>query len=161
MVDKKEILKKIIEHHKSELQALINSAHEAKSAATDPEAKAENKYDTRGLEASYLAGAQAKRAQELKDDLFQLEKLEIRSYNKSTPIETTALIKASADDEDAKWFFLVPERGGLKLKIDNIEVLTLSMHSPLGKNFYKRKQGDFFDLEINDQSKEYEILEVY
>ena len=41
-------------------------------AATNEESKAENKYDTRGLEASYMAQAQSLRVSELKKDHYNL-----------------------------------------------------------------------------------------
>ena len=68
-MNKKALIELVLIELKRQHQTLFNSALEAKSAATDEESKAENKYDTRGLEASYLAGAQAKRTTELEETI--------------------------------------------------------------------------------------------
>ena len=48
----------------SELDGYKRSARSAHEEATSEQSKAENKYDTRGLEAAYLAGAQSRQAAE-------------------------------------------------------------------------------------------------
>ena len=48
---------------KERLDRLTRAAKESQQAATDPDSKAESKYDTRNLEASYLAVGQAKQVE--------------------------------------------------------------------------------------------------
>lgn len=43
----------------------VSALSGAREAATGADTKAENKYDTRGLEASYLAAGQAEQADDL------------------------------------------------------------------------------------------------
>ncbi len=50
-------------------------------AATHEESKPENEYDTRGLEASYLAGAQAKRTAEIEELLIILKHLDVKKIH--------------------------------------------------------------------------------
>ena len=60
---------KLLDRIRSELRAhfdrLTGAARDAHAAATDPGSKAESKYDTRNLEASYLAKGQARQVEEV------------------------------------------------------------------------------------------------
>ena len=79
---KQKILAKLREKLEAEMQVMISAALIAREDATHEESKAEDKYDTRGLEASYLAGAQAKRAAELQRIIHSLQNLEIENLKK-------------------------------------------------------------------------------
>lgn len=158
--DKNKILDAFLRELERELNTLIEAAFEAKEAATSEEARAENEYDTRGLEASYLAGAQSKRAGELRDFINQLKKIKIRSYRESDEIEATALIEIEIDGEEKKWFFMVPQEGGAKVTIDGLSILLISPESPLGQEIYGKRVGDAFEFETRGQLREYEIISV-
>lgn len=159
-MDKRELLQIYQKELERELNTLVEAAFEAHEAATNEESKPENKYDTRGLEASYLAGAQAKRASELRIFINQLSKIEIKAFSKETPIQVTALIQLIENAQETKWVFLVPKEGGAKIDFDNKSILIVSPESPLGRELWQRKQGDEFDFEIKNQVKEMEILSV-
>ena len=159
--NKKAIIDSIVYELKKEFAVLVKSAMEAKDAATNEESKAENKYDTRGLEASYLAGAQASRAQQVRRAMVDFEKIEIKEYSSTDEIGSTALIRVSIDDEDEKWFFLLPQKGGMNIQVEKDTVTTLSMDSPLGDMLIGKKVGDDFELEIAKVNREYVIEEVY
>ncbi|NBU22139.1 hypothetical protein EBS43_12140, partial [bacterium] len=62
LIQKSQILASIVQKLNHELQTIELSAQAALEAATHEESKAEDQHDTRGLEASYLARAQASRA---------------------------------------------------------------------------------------------------
>src|SRR4051812_31278987 len=57
---KEELVKAIIAKLNHNLGILERAARAAHAEATHESSKAENKYDTRGLEASYLAGGQSR-----------------------------------------------------------------------------------------------------
>ena len=61
-MNKRAIIKKIIAKLTGELEVYFRAAQYARDEATHEQNKAENKYDTRGLEASYLARGQSKQA---------------------------------------------------------------------------------------------------
>jgi hypothetical protein len=63
-MNKRAVLKKIIAKLTGELEVYFRAAEYARAEATHEQNKAENKYDTRGLEASYLARGQSKQAAE-------------------------------------------------------------------------------------------------
>ena len=66
-MDKRKIIEAIRRQLEKDLNVLKEAALIAYEAATNEESKPENEYDTRALEASYIAGAQAKRAGELEE----------------------------------------------------------------------------------------------
>jgi len=159
-MDKKVILNKFIDELNRELNTIAEAAFEAKEAATNPESKAENKYDTRGLEASYLAGAQAKRAKELRQFINQLSRLQLRSYNKLEPIESMAFVEIESEDAEKKYIFIVPKEGGMKIDIEGAAVLMISPESPLGQGLWHKKEGDVFSIKLKGQEKEFEVIQV-
>ena len=64
-MNKQVLLHLIVAQLKESRDALVRAANAAHEEATHEESTAENKYDTRGLEASYLAEAQSRRVAEV------------------------------------------------------------------------------------------------
>lgn len=153
--DKKEILEKVIQFLKEKRDVLINSAFEAKEASTNEESKAENKYDTRGLEASYLAAGQAQRAQEIQEQIYQCEKVEIKDFSLISKITISALVEIEIDEAEVKWLFLLPV-GGIEIQHKGQKIQSLNIESPLGALLFNSKKDDEFTL----NKKEYVISEV-
>ena len=60
-MDKFSVINKIIDELKVQLEVAKGASTEAASYATNAESRAESKWDTQGLEASYLAAGQAGR----------------------------------------------------------------------------------------------------
>ena len=72
---KNDLISHILTKLESVHQDAIDAARRAHQTATDKENVAENKYDTLGLEASYLAQGQAKRVVECEQDIAAFKKL--------------------------------------------------------------------------------------
>jgi len=155
-IDKNRLLEIIIEKLEAQLETTVESALFAKEASTNEESKAENKYDTRGLEASYLASGQAQRAEKLREKIYHIKKIRPLTFSKEMPIAETALIKVLIDDKQEKYFFLISV-GGLEISIDGILIQTLSFDAPLGQLLI----GHFVDDEVSFKSHIYEILEIH
>ena len=64
-VEKAKVIRIVRAELEAQYRRVAAAAREAHGYATDPDSKAESKYDTRGLEASYLAAGQAAKADEL------------------------------------------------------------------------------------------------
>jgi transcription elongation GreA/GreB family factor len=157
--DKVQLLKSILLQLEETLAVLATSAAQARDAATNEESKAENKYDTRGLEASYLAGAQSQRIAELKRNIQTIKNLTIAAAPNS--ITLNCLIEVRIDEEEkTKWLFLLPVAGGLNLDFQNQVIQTITPESPVGKNLLGRKSGDNFSLNIGKTLKEYLIEQI-
>ena len=77
-MNKRAIIKKIIVRLKEELQVYFRAAQFSRAEATHESSKAESKYDTRGLEASYLARGQSRQAAEIEAAIAEFEKLPVK-----------------------------------------------------------------------------------
>ena len=74
-MNKHTLIDKIISVLQSELVTYLRAAKCSHEEATAEENRAENKYDTRGLEASYLAAGQASKVAELEAAIGAFENL--------------------------------------------------------------------------------------
>ncbi len=61
-MNKRALIRKIVARLTEELEVCFRAVQASRAEATHEQSKAENKYDTRGLEASYLARGQSKQA---------------------------------------------------------------------------------------------------
>ena len=139
------VLSKIIASLRRELDACMMAAREAASAATDPGSKAENKYDTRSLEASYLARGQALRVSELHEAVLAFESLSPHLLAPDQAIIPGALI-VLADKSEEALYFLGPCAGGTSVEVDGQEILVITPASPLGMDLMGRRAGDAITL---------------
>ncbi len=122
--------------------AALAGAHEA---ATGDDAKAEGKYDTRGLEASYLAAGQATQADELKQSLVLFESFEFPDFDLDDPIAPGALVEGELDGETV-FFLLAPAGGGLTCESAEGETVTiLGPAAPLRGQLIDRSAGDILE----------------
>ena len=154
--DKNLIFEEMLKKLQENLSVLIDAAFEAKEASTNEESKAENKYDTRGLEASYLASGQAKRAQKLQEEIFNLQKVDLKDFHGDDKVGVGALVELEINGAQKKHLFLLPV-GGVEVKVDQTLWQSINIQSPLGQNILNQSLG--FDFVLN--GNEYEILEIY
>lgn len=156
---KAELLGQIEGHLRSELASLTRSAENARDAATNEESKPENKYDTRGLEASYLAGAQKQRADELELKIQLLAELQCRTFDKNDPIAATAVVEL--EENDVKMLvFLLNLGAGYELKFQNRPVKCISTQSVIGQALIGKFVGDFISAGPAGKEKEYQIVDL-
>lgn len=155
-MDKAEIIAAVIGQLEQQLQTLVASAKSARENATSEESRPENEYDTRGLEASYLAGAQAARAEQLKAEMSVLRQLAVRTFKKSDAIDLTALIDVEDEDGKKALYLLAPGRG-LTLSIGGKTVQVITPQSPLGRELLGKHVGDDVEVEVRGEARGYTI----
>ena len=142
----------------SALQAAVKTAHES---ATHGESVAENKYDTRGLEAAYLAHGQAKRADEIETALRIYEAVSPQALaHPCSEVGISSLVQIEDQAGLVRWLWIGEDAGGLKFIVDNREITIVTPHSPLGAALMGRRQGDAFELRVADNLMEYEITSL-
>jgi len=141
-MDKDTLLEKIITSLTADLELLTEAAKTAHAAATHEECLPDNKYDTTGLEASYIAQGHANRAQEIHQALKHYQKLALRPFDTTTPIRLTAVVTIEAEDGRCRKVFLGPDAGGLKLTVDEAEYVVITPESPLGQALLGKVCGD-------------------
>ncbi len=154
---KKELLNELLGKMKEELHELEEAAQANKEFATDQEFKAESKYDTRSLEASYLASAEAKRVEDLKLEIQLLEEIDLKT---SDEISIGSLVELKHQDQ-VRSYFLIPTAGGTMLKMDDKAVLVVSVFSPLGAEVLGLKIGDVFEVETPKESRSYQVISFH
>jgi transcription elongation GreA/GreB family factor len=138
---KKQLLKKIVEVLSENLGVLEKAARASHAEATHESSKAENKYDTRGLEAAYLAGGQARQAKEILDSIASYEALVPKEFAAGEAIDLTALVEMESDGARA-WYFVGPKNGGLEVKMGRKEITVITPQSPLGQNLMGKRAGE-------------------
>lgn len=129
---------------RTRLERLSSAAREAHAAATDPGSKAESKYDTRSLEASYLASGQARQVEETAAALRAFETLKLPDFDMDAAIDAGALVEVDLDGESS-WFLLAPAAGGLVVRAGGREVTLLTPESSLYRKLVGLRVGDALD----------------
>jgi hypothetical protein len=123
------------------LERLAKAAIEAHAAATDPGSKAEGKYDTRSLEASYLATGQARQVEDLADTVRVFDQWEPRDFEPDEAIGAGALVQVEVGAEEL-WFLLAPAAGGSEISVEGMEVTMLAPASGLYQSLLGKRVGD-------------------
>src|SRR5215813_10258417 len=96
-INKTELLARIVEALQNNLTVLDKAARASHAEATHESSKAENKYDTRGLEAAYLAGGQARQAREILESIKVYGTLHLKEFGASEPIDLSALVELETE----------------------------------------------------------------
>ena len=160
MKEKSSLRKLIIKALKEDLDTASKAANTAKETATSKETVAENKYDTFGLEASYLAHGQSIRANELATAIEHYENLPFKQFGEHDNIDITALVTLETDSNYIKYFFLGPEAGGLKLHWEGKEIMVITPSTPLGRQLLGKQLDDTIELHIKNNHIIYEIAAI-
>ena len=149
-MDKAALLARVIKQLRAELELLARAAEDARQGATDSEVRSESKYDTRGLESSYLARGHAIKFEALAADVATLEALDGTPFAERTTIGVGALVSVETNGE-AFWYFLLPKGGGTELDAEEggPEVTIVTPESPMGQQLSGLKRGDRFTLRPN------------
>lgn len=146
----------ILDQLTAEAELYDRAARAAHAEATDEQSKAENKYDTRGLEASYLARGQSRQAAEVGQALLQYRALPLAV---SASVEVGALVQLSAG-RDVSWYFLGPRAGGLEVTVAGQEITVITPQSPLGSQLLGRRAGDRIPLNLGGKKREHQVTHV-
>ena len=158
-MNKSLLLKQIVAALGENLETLERAARASHNEATHESSRAESKYDTRGLEAAYLAGAQSRQAAEAQLAIEKFEKLVLKDFSASNAIELSAIVEVETRGE-RNFFFIGPCKGGLEVQQNGKEVLILTPQAPLGQQLVGRKAGDSFKWGDGAAAAEYRIISV-
>ena len=131
-MDKSLLLDAIVGEITSALNNSLAAAEEARATATNKENAAENKYDTLGLEAAYLAHGQSERVVQLEKDLAAYVSLRERLKDHAI-VEVGSLLRLEHETGEARFLFIGPASGGLVVSLGGVSVIVITPGSPLGK----------------------------
>src|SRR6185312_16517705 len=113
-MNKSQLLKEIVTALGESLDILERAARASHGEATHESSRAESKYDTRGLEAAYLAGGQARQAKEIMESMKLYQNLETRDFAPTDLIDLTAVVKLETDGAPFL-YFIGPKSGGVEV----------------------------------------------
>jgi len=153
------IIQKIVSRLTEELQVYFRAAQFSRAEATHESSKAENKYDTRGLEASYLARGQSRQAAEIQSAIAEFEKLPVKKFGSDEPIGLGALVELEHGGEKS-FYFIGPRAGGTEVLHDKKEILVITPQSPLGEQLMGKKSGDQPQLNFGGAKQPARIVRV-
>ena len=158
-MNKRAIIQKITAQLVAELEVYFRAAQFSRAEATHESNKAENKYDTRGLEASYLARGKSKQAAELEAAIAEFEKLGAKKFAAGEAIAVGALVELEHAGETSI-YFVGPRAGGTEVLHDRKEILVITPQSPLGEQLLGKKAGDQPQLNFGGAKQAAKILKV-
>src|SRR5690606_2063202 len=158
-MDKTRIQTLIVDRLQADLVIARDALKASHESATHAESKAENKYDTRGLEAAYLADGQRRRVHEIETALVAYRNLPVHTQE-GEPIRVGALV--SLDQEGvARLIFLGPDAAGLRITDEGHEVLVITPRSPLGQALLGRREGDEVEVLVDGRRQRCEVVTVW
>jgi transcription elongation GreA/GreB family factor len=158
-MNKRALLDELLRHLAAEVEMMTQAALATHAEATDEENKAEDKYDTRGLEASYLAHGQSRAAEEAAQAVAQFRALPARDFSAVDPISLGALVTVETRGKPA-YYFVGPRAGGTEVAWDGRTVMVVTPQSPLGRQLVGKTQGAVLQLDVGGKKSEARIARV-
>ena len=158
-MNKRILIKKIIARLTDELAVYFRAAQFSRAEATHESSKAESKYDTRGLEASYLARGQSKQAAEIESAIAEFQKLAVKTFGAGEAVDLGALVELEHGGENTI-YFIGPRAGGTEVVHEKKEILVITPQSPLGEQLLGKKQGDQPQLNFGGAKQTARIVSV-
>jgi transcription elongation GreA/GreB family factor len=141
-----------------QVEEAVRAAHET---ATHEENIAENKYDTLGLEAAYLATGQARRVEAISQAMARWRQFRPSPYDAGKGIQLGALVCLVDSDDKQQHLFLGPDGGSMKLVNSAQLVQVISSESPLGKAMLGKCEGDEVWIQVALDRQQFEVLRAH
>ena len=161
MSNKSTLRAAIIAGLEADLETARQAANTARDTAISKESVAENKYDTFGLEASYLAHGQSQRVLQLAEDIEQYRSLVFKEFSADDPIDLTSVVSLEDQNAQCQHFFIGPAGGGMKLTWNQMELRVVTPATPMGQNLMGKLLEDEVLLKQGATTAVYEIVAIY
>lgn len=158
VMKKEMVAQALLGHLKEEFDKAQEVYENSRGASQEADMAQEGKYDTRAIEAGYLAGALKKRVDELDMDVKMIEEL-IEELPKGQKVQIGSLVELKFNNQ-TRHYFITPTAGGTMLNVDGKGLLVISVFSPIGNEVLDLEAGDVFDVETGDITREYEVISV-
>jgi hypothetical protein len=123
------------------ITVLKSALAESSESASGDETKSEGKYDTRAIEAAYLAEAQAKQLALAEESLAIFKRFDFPAFAFDDEVAPGALVEVEQDDEIC-FYLLAPTAGGMTTDYLGCEVTVITPDSRLYQELIEKKLGD-------------------
>ena len=144
-MNKTALIQQIVARLHESFALLERAARASQAEATHESSKADNKYDTRGLEASYLARGQARQAEEILEAIQLYEALPLRDFAPGERIGLSALVNVEAGGVRSA-YFMGPASGGLEVEWQGETITVITPPSPMGRNLMGKQAGQHWTV---------------
>jgi transcription elongation GreA/GreB family factor len=151
-IDKSAVFADVLAALRADLADIERIHAMAIDEATGSESKAENQYDTRSLEASYLAAGQGERVAALRRLVALFDAYRPHA---STRVGMFALVEIR-DSAGSSWVLVAPDGGGRRVIAGDRTILLVTPDSPLGAALMGASEGDTLAL----RAREIEVEQV-
>jgi hypothetical protein len=142
-----DVIAAVIRRLEVELALVKAASDEAADYATHEESRADSKYDTQGLEASYLASGQGAVALELATALQSFRLLLQRQSPDAGPSRMASGSLGVCEVEGSSLqVLLAPHGGGTTVSVDGAMATVVTPSSPFGRVLLGKVAGDAFRL---------------
>lgn len=159
-MNKKLVIQEIIGALERELEVYLKAAQAAHAEATHEQSKAENKYDTRGLEAAYLARGQSRQAATIRNAIELYQKLPTADLPPGSLVDVGALVELKEKGKKAQFYFIGPSGGGTEVVCDDKEITVITPQSPLGSQLIEHKEGEKVKIGLGNALTSHEIVRL-
>lgn len=158
-MDKKTVIEMVVAALVRDLRVLVTSVQSSNEEASHEQNKPENKYDTRALEASYLARGQSRQVVELERAIQEFQTLSSAPWQAGAPIDIGALlVLKSGRTEDV--YLLGPKGGGVEVVCDGTTVTVITPQSPLGRLLVEKMEGETIVFSSSREERRLKIAKV-
>ncbi len=155
-MNKAKIKKTFVDLLQQEESKYSDIAQKAREDAISGEAKQEAKYDTRAIEASYLAGSLARRKEELTLARQEIENIEIKAQS----MVLIGALVTTLEKTEPDYFWITENVGGYEAQCDGHLVRTLSIRSGLGRSLVNAEPGQVIEFSSPRGTREIQIISV-
>ena len=158
VMDKFALRQQVLERLAEDLLQAEQATRAAHETATHEESVAENRYDTLGLEAAYLAAGQARRADAIRKAMASWLQFRPRPYDAGKGMQLGALVCLVDSTDKQQQFFLGPEGGSMTLVSGAQRVQVISSEAPLGRAMMGKCEGDEVSVQDAPSRQHFEVL---
>ena len=141
---KKDVISSLRTQLGQKIAVLKSALAESSESASGNETKSEGKYDTRAIEASYLAEAQAEQLALAEESLGLFKRFEAPPFDLNDEIGAGALVEVDQDGEIC-FYLLAPTAGGLMTEYLGCDLTVITPDSRLYQALSESKFGDTLD----------------
>jgi transcription elongation GreA/GreB family factor len=143
MLNKSKLVAAVVAQLEAELDRQVTAANSSRAEATDPDSKAEGKFDMRGQSAAYLAEGQAELAAGIAAALTAWKAMPLRAFGPSDGVALGAVVTVETSGRRAV-YLIGPSSGGTEVQVGGEGVVVVTPASPLGRQLLGRKFGHRF-----------------
>lgn len=147
-------LKQLLEEQLAQYEKACIAAVER---SNESEGRNQTRYDTQKIETAYLANAFGKKYEDVSRQYGLLNGFRFDQDNES--IKAGHLVKLeNYNREKTETVLLLPGKWGIWL--EELDIMVLSVLSPLGRELIGRKIGESFQLDLPAGTMQYRIVEI-